>query len=83
MIIRIIQDKDGDRVKKMFLVLSILFVILTFAGAIYVLTSHGTANAGYAVVPMVMGLACSSGYRTYKNSMFVLDTQVFWKSQKK
>lgn len=53
--------------KKMFLVLSILFVILTFAGAIYVLTSHGTANAGYAVVPMVIGLACSSGYRTYRN----------------
>ena len=53
--------------KKMFLVLSILFVILTFAGAIYVLTSHGTANAGYAVVPMVIGLACSNGYRTYKN----------------
>ena len=37
----------------MLLVLSIIFTILTFAGAIYVLTSHGTANAGYAVVPMV------------------------------
>ena len=53
--------------KKMFLVLSIFFTILTFAGAIYVLTSHGTANAGYAVVPMVIGLACLSGYRTYRN----------------
>lgn len=53
--------------KKMFLMLSIFFTILAFAGAIYVLTSHGTANAGYAVVPMVIGLACLSGYRTYKN----------------
>ena len=53
--------------KKMFQVLSIFFTILTFAGAIYVLTSHGTANAGYAVVPMVIGLACLSGYRTYRN----------------
>lgn len=53
--------------KRIFLTLLILFAILTFAGAIYVLTSHGTASTGYAVVPMVIGLASLSGYRTYKN----------------
>lgn len=49
--------------KKLLLVLSIVFSILTFAGAIFVLTSNGTANAGYAVIPMLLALACSSGYR--------------------
>ena len=53
--------------KKLLLVLSIVFIVLTFVGAIFVLTSNGTANAGYAVVPMVITLACLAGYRAYKN----------------
>lgn len=53
--------------KKLLLVLSIVFIFLTFVGAIFVLTSNGTANAGYAVIPMVIALACLSGYRAYKN----------------
>lgn len=53
--------------KKLLLILSIVFVILTFAGAIYVLINKGTANAGYAVVPMVMALAYSSSYKTFKS----------------
>ncbi len=53
--------------KKLLLILSIVFIILTFAGAIFVLTSNGTANAGYAVIPLVIALACLSGYRAYKN----------------
>ena len=32
--------------------LSIIFMILTFVGAGYVLINHGQVNAGYAVVPM-------------------------------
>lgn len=52
--------------KKILHILAVIFIILTFVGAIYVLTSNGTANAGYAVVPMVMGLACMSGYRSCK-----------------
>ena len=53
--------------KKLLLVLSIVFIFLTFVGAIFVLTSNGMANAGYVVIPMVIALACLAGYRAYKN----------------
>lgn len=53
--------------KKLLLILSIVFVVLTFAGAIFVLTNNGNVNAGYAVIPMVIALACSAGYKAYKN----------------
>ena len=52
--------------KKLLLIFSIGFCLLTFAGAIYVLVNHGTVNAGYAVVPMVLSLACSSGYQAIR-----------------
>ena len=52
--------------KKLLLILSIVFIILTFVGAIFVLTSSGSANAGYAVVPTVIALACLAGYRADK-----------------
>ena len=52
--------------KKLLLILSIVFIILTFVGAIYVLTSSGTVNAGYAVIPMVIDLVCLAGYRAYE-----------------
>lgn len=52
--------------KKLLLILSIIFIILTFIGAIFVLTSNGTANAGYAVIPMVIALASLAGYRGCK-----------------
>lgn len=51
--------------KTLLLILSIIFNALAIAGAIYVLTSGGSANAGYAVVPMVIGLACLAGHRAY------------------
>ena len=38
--------------------LSILFIILTFIGAIYVLKSGGEMNAGYAIIPMIFTIAC-------------------------
>nr|WP_317326221.1 hypothetical protein [uncultured Flavonifractor sp.] len=53
--------------KKLLLILSIVFMILAFSGAIFVLTSNGTANAGHAVIPMVIALACLAGYRTCTN----------------
>ena len=53
--------------KKLLLVLSIVFTVLTFVSAILVLTSNGTKNAGYAVVPMTIALACVAGYRVYQN----------------
>ena len=39
------------------LIISILFMILTFVGAGYVLINHGQVNAGYAVIPMCLCLA--------------------------
>ena len=53
--------------KKLLLVLSILLTILTFAGTFYVFLSNGTANAGYAAVPMLFAIVCIGGYRAYKN----------------
>ena len=37
--------------KKIALVLGIIFLILTFIGGGYVLVNHGQVNAGYAVIP--------------------------------
>lgn len=53
--------------KKLFLVLSILFTVLTFAGAIYVLINRGEVNAGYAVIPMVLTVASFSVYKSNKD----------------
>lgn len=44
--------------KKLFLILSILFAVLTFCGAGYVLSRGGEVNAGYAVVPMLFAIGC-------------------------
>ncbi len=49
--------------KKLALVFSILFALLTFEGAGYVLYHGGAVNAGYAVVPMVLALDCLAFYR--------------------
>ena len=52
--------------KKLALILSIIFIALTFVGAGYVLFNRGEVNAGYTIVPMVFALASISLYR-YKN----------------
>lgn len=52
--------------KKLTLALSVIFTILTFAGAGYVLLNGGKVNAGYACVPMVFALISFYFYRKYK-----------------
>ena len=52
--------------KKAALTLSIIFTILTFVGARYVLYNGGKANAGYAVVPMIFALVSTTFYRSKK-----------------
>ena len=52
--------------KKMWFILSVLFIVLTFAGAGYVLFNVGKVNAGYACVPMVFALIFLSFYRKHK-----------------
>lgn len=53
--------------KRALFVLSLFFTVLTFVGAGYVLYTDGQANAGYAVIPLVIALTCISGYRAFKN----------------
>ena len=52
--------------KKLTLVLSIIFTVLTFAGAGYVLYNGGRVNAGYAAVPMVLAIASITLHRQKK-----------------
>jgi len=52
-------------IKKILLILSALFIFLTFAGAGYVLLHGGKVSAGYACVPMVFALVFLSLYRKY------------------
>lgn len=67
--------------KKILLVLALIFTALTFAGAIYVISSGGEVNAGYAVIPMVftlifmVGYICEWYFRRYGSS-------VDWKKNK-
>ena len=49
--------------KKIALILGIIFLILTFAGGGYVMISHGQANAGYAVIPGLWSVICFGIYR--------------------
>lgn len=53
--------------KKLLLILSFTFNILAITGGIYVLTSNGSINAGYAVIPLVIGLSCLAGHIAYTN----------------
>ena len=53
----------GQSMKTAALILGILFLILTFAGGVYVLMHHGQVNAGYAVVP---GLWCGICFGVYR-----------------
>lgn len=42
--------------KRVAFALSIIFIVLTFVGAGYVLYKHGSVNAGYAVLPLILAL---------------------------
>ena len=56
--------------KKLALVLSVIFIILTFIGAGYVLLNGGKVNAGYACVPMVFALISISFIESKSNIQF-------------
>lgn len=51
--------------KKMILLISILFIILTFLGAIYIIYHGGKVSAGYAVIPMIFAVASMSFFRRF------------------
>ena len=52
--------------KKLTLASSVIFTILTVAGAGFVLLNGGNVTAGYACVPMVLALVSISFYRKYR-----------------
>lgn len=52
--------------KRLLWLLSIFFIILDFLGAGYVLYTKGQANAGHAVIPMLLFFICYSGYNALK-----------------
>jgi len=64
---RLYLRKAWECMKKFLLILSTIFTVLTFAGAIYVLTSGGTVNAGYAVIPCAISTACTNGFIWFSN----------------
>lgn len=54
--------------EKIFLILSIIFIVLTFIGAFMVIT-HKLNNAGYAVIPMLFALIFSMLFRNSKKTI--------------
>lgn len=52
--------------RKVALILGIIFLILTFVGGGYVLVNHGQVNAGYAVIPSIWAMICFGYYRKKK-----------------
>ena len=53
----------GGLMKRLMFVLGLIFSVLTLCGAGYVLFTGGEANAGFAVVPLVLALGCISYWR--------------------
>lgn len=54
---------------KIYFIIAIIFTILTFAGAFYVISNNGEVSAGYAVVPMVFGITFSSFFHQARNEI--------------
>lgn len=51
--------------KKIFLYLSIIFMILTFIAIGSVLVNKGSINAGYAIIPMIFALIFRLLYKSH------------------
>ena len=49
--------------KMIALILGVIFLILTFIGAGYVMINNGQPNAGYAVIPGIWTVVCFGIYR--------------------
>ena len=60
---------DKKVLKKILFVLSIVFTILTFVGATYVLFNKGQVSAGYSAVPMLFAVLFITTYNKVKNDL--------------
>ena len=54
---------------KIYFILLVIFTVLTFAGAIYVISNGGEPNAGYACVPMVFALTFSGLFHSTRKEI--------------
>lgn len=52
--------------KNLLLALTAIFTALCLVGCGYILYTHGSASAGYAVVPLLIAVCCSQGYNALK-----------------
>ena len=50
------QKKKLIKKAKIYFIIFFVFILLIFAGAIYVISNRGEVNAGYACVPMTFGI---------------------------
>lgn len=57
---------EENKMKNVFLIITIIFIIFTFCGAAYVILKKGTVNAGYACVPMLFSLIFLKLYQSKK-----------------
>ncbi len=60
--------KREELKKKIFFALYLVFFALTIVGAILCIT-HKVSNAGYAIIPMLIGLVFSMLYRNSKKAI--------------
>ncbi len=61
-----VMNFNKEKLKvKVFLVLSLIFAILTFIGG-YLVITHKLDNAGYSIIPMLYTLTFSILYRNSK-----------------
>ena len=60
---------DKNVLKKILFVLSIVFTILTFVGAAYVLLNKGQVSAGYSAVPMLWAVLFITTYSRVKKDL--------------
>ncbi len=60
--------KREELKKKVFLIAYLIFFVLTIIGAILCVT-HKVDNAGYAGIPMLIGLVFSMLYRNSKKAI--------------
>jgi len=63
-------DLKKEQLKKViFMILMIIFLVLTFVGAGYVFYTKGNANAGFAVIPCLFCMIFSALYRNSKKAI--------------
>ncbi|MCI9185440.1 MAG: hypothetical protein HFG61_11360 [Lachnospiraceae bacterium] len=55
-----------EMMKKIALILGIVFLTLTFIGGFYVIDNHGEVNAGYAAIPGLWTMICFGYYKNKK-----------------